>query len=168
MYYRAIDAPLPYDDQLFPMGDYDLLKNYVVPSLTAKPLLIPYVKQLLLHCNAQLTLGRWVTKYKQVYAIIYDPEIYTAKMQEYTVCKPHLTADCPRVFKLHIYKHGHPYETADLMIYKHGHPYETADLMIYKHGHPYETADLMIYKHCLLYTSPSPRDLSTSRMPSSA
>ena len=24
------------------------------------------------------------------------------------------------------------------------------------------------YKHCLLYTSPSPRDLSTSRMPSSA
>ena len=25
-----------------------------------------------------------------------------------------------------------------------------------------------IYKNCLLYTSPSPRDLSTSRMPSSA
>ena len=24
------------------------------------------------------------------------------------------------------------------------------------------------YEHCLLYTSPSPRDLSTSRMPSSA
>ena len=24
------------------------------------------------------------------------------------------------------------------------------------------------YKYCLLYTSPSPRDLSTSRMPSSA
>ena len=24
------------------------------------------------------------------------------------------------------------------------------------------------YKNCLLYTSPSPRDLSTSRMPSSA
>ena len=24
------------------------------------------------------------------------------------------------------------------------------------------------YRHCLLYTSPSPRDLSTSRMPSSA
>ena len=24
------------------------------------------------------------------------------------------------------------------------------------------------FKHCLLYTSPSPRDLSTSRMPSSA
>ena len=26
----------------------------------------------------------------------------------------------------------------------------------------------MRYKYCLLYTSPSPRDLSTSRMPSSA
>ena len=25
-----------------------------------------------------------------------------------------------------------------------------------------------LYTHCLLYTSPSPRDLSTSRMPSSA
>ena len=25
-----------------------------------------------------------------------------------------------------------------------------------------------LYEHCLLYTSPSPRDLSTSRMPSSA
>ena len=25
-----------------------------------------------------------------------------------------------------------------------------------------------LYKDCLLYTSPSPRDLSTSRMPSSA
>ena len=27
---------------------------------------------------------------------------------------------------------------------------------------------LVIKNHCLLYTSPSPRDLSTSRMPSSA
>ena len=27
---------------------------------------------------------------------------------------------------------------------------------------------LSLYVHCLLYTSPSPRDLSTSRMPSSA
>ena len=27
---------------------------------------------------------------------------------------------------------------------------------------------LKIFKDCLLYTSPSPRDLSTSRMPSSA
>ena len=26
----------------------------------------------------------------------------------------------------------------------------------------------IVCKHCLLYTSPSPRDLSTSRMPSSA
>ena len=31
----------------------------------------------------------------------------------------------------------------------------------------YET-DNRHYAHCLLYTSPSPRDLSTSRMPSSA
>ena len=31
-----------------------------------------------------------------------------------------------------------------------------------------EIKDLMGYLHCLLYTSPSPRDLSTSRMPSSA
>ena len=28
--------------------------------------------------------------------------------------------------------------------------------------------ELVAYKDCLLYTSPSPRDLSTSRMPSSA
>ena len=28
--------------------------------------------------------------------------------------------------------------------------------------------DLALYESCLLYTSPSPRDLSTSRMPSSA
>ena len=28
--------------------------------------------------------------------------------------------------------------------------------------------DRMLAKNCLLYTSPSPRDLSTSRMPSSA
>ena len=28
--------------------------------------------------------------------------------------------------------------------------------------------DAKVYKVCLLYTSPSPRDLSTSRMPSSA
>ena len=29
-------------------------------------------------------------------------------------------------------------------------------------------SDTIIYLFCLLYTSPSPRDLSTSRMPSSA
>ena len=28
--------------------------------------------------------------------------------------------------------------------------------------------DKIVLSHCLLYTSPSPRDLSTSRMPSSA
>ena len=31
-----------------------------------------------------------------------------------------------------------------------------------------ERAELDMMKNCLLYTSPSPRDLSTSRMPSSA
>ena len=31
-----------------------------------------------------------------------------------------------------------------------------------------QTVVLTQYKSCLLYTSPSPRDLSTSRMPSSA
>ena len=31
-----------------------------------------------------------------------------------------------------------------------------------------KTIDFWLVKHCLLYTSPSPRDLSTSRMPSSA
>ena len=33
-------------------------------------------------------------------------------------------------------------------------------------GYPFEIN--MMERHCLLYTSPSPRDLSTSRMPSSA
>ena len=39
-----------------------------------------------------------------------------------------------------------------------------------KHFKTKETIDLceMMDKTCLLYTSPSPRDLSTSRMPSSA
>ena len=32
----------------------------------------------------------------------------------------------------------------------------------------YEEVASLIIKDCLLYTSPSPRDLSTSRMPSSA
>ena len=32
----------------------------------------------------------------------------------------------------------------------------------------YEFSDIDIEGTCLLYTSPSPRDLSTSRMPSSA
>ena len=33
---------------------------------------------------------------------------------------------------------------------------------------PTPSSDAALYEHCLLYTSPSPRDLSTSRMPSSA
>ena len=32
----------------------------------------------------------------------------------------------------------------------------------------YKKHKIYLYKDCLLYTSPSPRDLSTSRMPSSA
>ena len=31
-----------------------------------------------------------------------------------------------------------------------------------------EVTNLSVFQVCLLYTSPSPRDLSTSRMPSSA
>ena len=44
------------------------------------------------------------------------------------------------------------------------------DLRIcYEQSHPTdEIVKLGLYKSCLLYTSPSPRDLSTSRMPSSA
>ena len=37
-----------------------------------------------------------------------------------------------------------------------------ADLMLREEGSPF------LARGCLLYTSPSPRDLSTSRMPSSA
>ena len=33
---------------------------------------------------------------------------------------------------------------------------------------PFKDFDDIVFKICLLYTSPSPRDLSTSRMPSSA
>ena len=33
---------------------------------------------------------------------------------------------------------------------------------------PNQSSELSIHLTCLLYTSPSPRDLSTSRMPSSA
>ena len=35
-------------------------------------------------------------------------------------------------------------------------------------GKPFDAHEHYVYKGCLLYTSPSPRDLSTSRMPSSA
>ena len=37
-----------------------------------------------------------------------------------------------------------------------------------EYGESYLPAQHRVYKTCLLYTSPSPRDLSTSRMPSSA
>ena len=42
---------------------------------------------------------------------------------------------------------------------------DRTDILEAKYGPTIETADIQI---CLLYTSPSPRDLSTSRMPSSA
>ena len=50
------------------------------------------------------------------------------------------------------------------------------DALAAGHDHPKaEVADVFLYEgdntllnSCLLYTSPSPRDLSTSRMPSSA
>ena len=35
-------------------------------------------------------------------------------------------------------------------------------------AHNLEDGDIVLFDSCLLYTSPSPRDLSTSRMPSSA
>ena len=49
---------------------------------------------------------------------------------------------------------------------------EAGDTLQVKEGVDQETIDAVrevsTYKYCLLYTSPSPRDLSTSRMPSSA
>ena len=39
---------------------------------------------------------------------------------------------------------------------------------IYEHFHSFEEFLSDVIKHCLLYTSPSPRDISRSRMPSSA
>ena len=50
-------------------------------------------------------------------------------------------------------------------------PYDARDNFIgrYTVDEYSETYDLVTqYRVCLLYTSPSPRDLSTSRMPSSA
>ena len=45
----------------------------------------------------------------------------------------------------------------------------SVDLVESEDGVPVpELGDLNPYNTCLLYTSPSPRDLSTSRMPSSA
>ena len=54
---------------------------------------------------------------------------------------------------------------SDLKIYK--------NVMLYQKKYQWEKADRALSKVensilCLLYTSPSPRDLSTSRMPSSA
>ena len=48
---------------------------------------------------------------------------------------------------------------------------ETNESKVYLHGNHIATVGddfLQVFDGCLLYTSPSPRDLSTSRMPSSA
>ena len=37
-----------------------------------------------------------------------------------------------------------------------------------QHKKGLKSADFVLKKHCLLYTSPSPRDVEESRMPSSA
>ena len=42
------------------------------------------------------------------------------------------------------------------------------DGIVVTNNHVIEGADEIVVNFCLLYTSPSPRDLSTSRMPSSA
>ena len=44
---------------------------------------------------------------------------------------------------------------------------EAVQTTVLRHFFP-SIGPLQLYKICLLYTSPSPRDLSTSRMPSSA
>ena len=47
--------------------------------------------------------------------------------------------------------------------------YQTLTALLGAKDQPFIHADMTSQsKHCLLYTSPSPRDLSTSRMPSSA
>ena len=46
---------------------------------------------------------------------------------------------------------------------------EQRDLVLFSHSQtPLNLSEWMFTNTCLLYTSPSPRDLSTSRMPSSA
>ena len=59
---------------------------------------------------------------------------------------------------------------------KHTYLYAGGDMLVFMNGETYEQINLQtefigeraVYLNCLLYTSPSPRDLSTSRMPSSA
>ena len=46
--------------------------------------------------------------------------------------------------------------------------YAEADDVMFNEDLIYDGKVVKSYKGCLLYTSPSPRDLSTSRMPSSA
>ena len=46
--------------------------------------------------------------------------------------------------------------------------YDKDHLRIRLHTAKNDIAKVTVFYNCLLYTSPSPRDLSTSRMPSSA
>ena len=56
--------------------------------------------------------------------------------------------------------------SASLIVQENADPDVQTDLMNY--FDKLAPMDNKLYIHCLLYTSPSPRDLSTSRMPSSA
>ena len=45
---------------------------------------------------------------------------------------------------------------------------EGTEILLARNWTPYDVLTKALVEGCLLYTSPSPRDLSTSRMPSSA
>ena len=83
--------------------------------------------------------------------------------------------------KLDIYKADDPRANSPVIVFTHGGSWSEGNKDIYKflaEGFTSEGFDIFVpnyrlypnalYPHCLLYTSPSPRDLSTSRMPSSA
>ena len=59
----------------------------------------------------------------------------------------------------------------DLVVYKylkHGDFYDGGGFQTAKSAWNFQHNPMALWEVCLLYTSPSPRDLSTSRMPSSA
>ena len=53
-------------------------------------------------------------------------------------------------------------------LYRHGEKLPSVRSLSQEHGVSISTVQQAYQLLCLLYTSPSPRDLSTSRMPSSA